>query len=73
MKKLIAMVLAFTILTGCHEDSQPHVPADKPLPTPKTRSEPSGLGMKFNGKPGIDMGGGLIMGYDGKIGLGFGL
>ncbi len=35
-------------------------------------SDAGGMGMQYNGKIGFDLGGGLIMGTDGKVGLGFG-
>lgn len=33
---------------------------------------PGGSGMTYNGKLGIDMGNGFVMGYDGQIQPGFG-
>ncbi|MGE5612656.1 MAG: hypothetical protein ACM3UO_00075 [Bacillota bacterium] len=34
-------------------------------------TDPGGFGMTYTGKPGINLGGGLVMGYDGKVGLGW--
>ena len=35
-------------------------------------SSSGGFGMTYDGKPGIDLGGGIIMDFDGDIGIGFG-
>lgn len=35
-------------------------------------SDPGGIGMTFSGKMGIDLGGGLILPFDSKEGIGFG-
>lgn len=69
--------LAFgLLLTACDNHpptprdtaSKQHVPKDRPAP-----QRPSGgIGMGFNGKLGIELAPGLVMGFDGSIGPGFG-
>lgn len=65
--KLIALILlaliACGLLAGCSMDSDGSDPS---------QPEPGGFGMTYGGKPGINMGGGVVMGYDGKIGMGYG-
>lgn len=58
----IAALLLVVALGACDESGAP-APAN----------DPGGVGMTYSGKIGIDLGGGLVMPYDGSsVGLGYG-
>jgi hypothetical protein len=80
MKKVLAIAaigIAALSVSACHEKDI-NVPIEKHDDTTLDTdaydpSEPGGMGMTYNGKLGFDMGGGLILPYDGSgLGLGFG-
>jgi hypothetical protein len=65
MKKIAAIVCAIILafsFSACDDTTTTDAPSD-----------PGGQGLTYNGKPGYDMGGGLVLPYDGSgIQPGFG-
>lgn len=65
MKRLAALALiAVLALTGC----------DAGDTTDQAPDDPGGVGMTYGGKPGIDVGGGFVVPFDGSgpsLGYGF--
>lgn len=75
-KKILAVVagalmaLTFTACGEYEEGSTEH-PFEEEAYSP---SDPGGMGMTYNGKMGVDMGGGFVIPFDGSgPGLGFGM
>lgn len=75
-KKILAvaagalMALTFTACGEQEEGSTDHS-LDEGEYSP---SDPGGMGMTYNGKMGVDMGGGFVIPFDGSSpGLGFGM
>lgn len=74
MKKLsLAAVLAATLgLSACDQPATPvPVPLSEQQAQPQERQS-GGLGMTYGGKLGVELAPGLVLGFDGSIGLGFG-
>jgi hypothetical protein len=74
----MAVALLAFLLSSCGDASEDKlykmVEAPKSEAPEKTPEDPrSGLGMKYNGRIGLEIAPGLVMGMDGKIGMGFGL
>jgi hypothetical protein len=69
---LVAALAACLTLTACEKPAAP-VPVPQAEEKPQEESQRSGLGMTYRGKPGIEIMPGIVMGFDGEIGLGFGL
>lgn len=70
MKKLLVTSILIGIIgVGC-ADSTPEIPTTKHY---NESSSGSGIGMTYGGKIGFDMGGGLVIPFDGSSpGFGFG-
>lgn len=70
MKKIAAFALAGALAFGLSACEMEETTNNGDYGTSGNNS--GGMGMTYNGKLGYDLGGGLVLGSDGKVGLGFG-
>jgi len=72
MKKIVALLLTGILsfsMAACDTENSSTGDGGTSHSSP---NDPGGIGMRYDGKLGYDLGGGLVMGSDGKVGLGFG-
>lgn len=83
MKTKIALAITIPVilllsLTGCVKDTTSTAPAENTTDSSSYSEDDGtsvgGFGMTYGGKPGIDLGGGFVMPFDGSspgLGMGF--
>lgn len=71
---LMLALLAATLLSvaACHEPDHPRPKQETRQAQPRKADEGIGMGMTSSGKLGLHIGPGLVLGFDGKVGLGVG-
>lgn len=76
--KIFIIIVPLALLLACTKT--PEVPPESPDKTSNkvskvdgmTAPSAGGIGMTYGGKVGIELAPGLVMGFDGKVGPGFG-
>lgn len=72
MKKIITVLALGLLLAACDPVPSDPSTASTPGENYQTTDTSSGLGMTYGGRLGIEIAPGLVYGFDGSIGLGYG-
>lgn len=67
----VAMLGMITALTACEQQAAP-IPVPQAEQADEAPRSGGRLGMTYGGRLGVELAPGLVMGFDGSIGLGFG-